>query len=105
MLIFCCGLARRSRVAFSRHAFGAKIRRLRRPPERARTGFGYGPRRVAGADSSMRPPSDRHVATVDGVQSAIGTAPKDAIRAMRPDRDRSGGRAFAAPLPAVRLRP
>jgi hypothetical protein len=88
-----------------RHAIGAKIRGLRRPPEGARTGFGDGARRVAGADSGMRPPSHRHVAAVDGVQSAAGTAPKNAGCATRPDRKRSGGDAFAAPLPAVGLRP
>jgi hypothetical protein len=105
ILIFRCALARRCPVAFPRHAIAAKIRGLRRPPEGPRTGFGDGPRRVASADSGIRPPGHRHVAPVDWVQSAVGMAPKDAVCAMRPDRKRSGGAAFAAPLPAVRPRP
>ena len=41
--------ARRRHVAFARHAIGAKVRVLRRPPEGARTGFGGWARRVADA--------------------------------------------------------
>jgi len=60
---------------------------------------------MAGADSGMRPPRHRHVAAVDRMESALGMAPIDAVRAMRADRQRLSGDAFAAPLPAVGLRP
>ena len=61
--------------------------------------------RMAGADSRMRPPDHWHAAPVEGVQSSVGMPPKDAVCATRPNRQRGGGDAFAAPLRAVRLRP
>jgi hypothetical protein len=103
---YCRGDAvNRAAPAFTRHAIGAKIGGLRRTPESARAGFRVGARRVASADSGMRPPGSRHVAAVDGIQSTVGMAPKDAVCTTGPDRQRSGGDAFAAPLPAVGLRP
>jgi hypothetical protein len=96
---------RRCGIMLPRHAIGAKIRVLRRPPESTRTGFGVGAWRMAGPDSRMRPPDLWHVAPVDGVQSAVGMPPKDAVCATRPNRQRGGSDAFAAPLLAVRLRP
>ena len=97
--------AQRCCVAYPRHSFGAKIRVPRRAPESAVTRFRDGARGVAGADPSARPPGHRHVAAVDGVQPAVRMAPKDALRAVRPDREGRGGDPFAASLPAVRLWP
>jgi hypothetical protein len=57
------------------------------------------------ADSGMRPPCHGHVAAVDGVESVLGPPPVDTIGAVEADRRRLGRYAFAAPLPAVRLRP
>jgi hypothetical protein len=42
---------------------------------------------------------------VDGVESVLGPPPVDTIGAAEADRRRLGRYAFAAPLPAVRLRP
>jgi hypothetical protein len=103
--------ARRCGVLLPRQAIAAKIRVLRRPPESTRAGFGVGAWRTAGADTCMRPPGHWHGATVDRVQPAVGTPPKDAVCAMRSNRQRGGRRrprrttvgcAFAAsaqPLP------
>ena len=62
-------------------------------------------RRVTRADSSVRPPRHWHIAAVDRMEAALGMLPIKAICAVRLDRGRLGRDAFAAPLPAPRLRP
>src|SRR5271154_3279491 len=69
-----------------RQALGAKVRILRCAPERSRSGLRNRIRRMAGADSGMRPPRHGHVAAVDRMESALGLAPIDAGCAVRADR-------------------
>lgn len=89
----------------ARQAFGAKVSALRAAPKRSRSGIANGARRVTGAYSRSRPPGPRHIAAIDRIESAFGPPPIDAVNAVRADRRRLGHDAFAAPLPAVRLRP
>lgn len=96
---------RRPLACSARQAIGAKVRIVRRPPERSRAGLGNRVRRMAGADSRPRPPRHGHVAAVDRIKATLGMAPIDAVRTVRADRQRFSGDAFATPLPAVRLRP
>ena len=106
ILISRCALARRCPVAFPRHAIAAKIRGLRRPPVGPRTGFGD----WAAARGERRTPASVHRAIgmsprLMGFNPPSGRRQKTQSAQSRPDRKRSGGDAFAAPLPAVRLRP
>lgn len=94
-----CGLV------FPRCAVAAKVHVLGRPPETTRAGSGVGAWRMTGADTRMRPPEHLHVATVDGVQPAVGMPPKDAVCAVQSNRQLGRGDALAAPLSAARVRP
>jgi hypothetical protein len=88
-----------------RKSLRAEIRVVRCTPKRSRSRLRNRMRRVTCADSSMRPPSHGHIAAVDRMEAALGMLPITAICAVRLDGKRFGGDAFAAPLPAPRLRP
>ena len=79
---------RRRFVWIVRQALGAKVRIQGRAPERSRSGLRNRVRRMAGADSGMRPPRHRHVAAVDWIEAALGHG---ASRGSR----RSGSRSTA----------
>jgi hypothetical protein len=97
--------ARRQLAWIVRHTLSAKVGALRCAPERSWAGLRGRMRRMAGTDSGMRPPRHGHVAAIDRMESTLGMAPIEAIRAVRTNRLRAGGDSFAAPLPAARLRP
>src|SRR5262249_447033 len=88
-----------------REPLGAKVRVVRCAPERSRSGLRDRARGVTRTDPSVVPPRHGHVALFDRMESALGMAPIEAVRAPRTDRLRLSGDSFAAPLPAARLRP
>ncbi len=89
----------------ARKSLRAEIRIARCTPKRSRSGLRNRVGRVARADASMLPPRHGHVAAVDRTEAALGMLPIEAICAVRRERGRYGRDAFAAPLPAPRLRP
>lgn len=98
-------VGRRAFAWIARQSLGAKVPILGCAPERTRSGLRNRVRRMAGADSGVRPPRHGHIAAVERMESALGMAPINAVCAVRADRQRFGGDALAAPLPAPRLRP
>ncbi len=95
----------RRRFGAARQTLAARVRAMRRAPERARAGFGSGSRRKARAIARAGPPGHRHVAVVDRIEAALRMEPIETVGACRARRRRRGDGAFAAPLTAVGLWP